>query len=401
MRIHLLVANLIGLCALWAAIPPCSAQEVTPPPATEEAAPPQATFSPEEGERWIDFVGLEDHQIVVPVRVNGEPLWALVDTGMPWTVLSKSWVQSHGLALTNPQKTTGVSGLEAPLWQASLKSIDIGGYHQTGGGANVVDLDAINSNLSSGRHIDMVIGLPLLLLLVTDVDFEHARIRFRLTGQPPAGAVLLPVSLSPERLRLFTSLRIGDQVIGPLMIDTGSDGSVTVMRSAIGAYPPAWRVTDVMQAGMGGVYVGDYARLDDVQWGERRFDRVQTNIAPKLAQGSGVGMIGLALLERANLTFDGPKGLMYASPRANPPAEPIVTNMGIQGSVSDEGWLVVHIMRGSPAQSVGLKAGDRICLVDGVRMTAKSAIPRGPDGSVLHLELCDGRKIRLTRQTFY
>lgn len=327
-------------------------------------------------------------------------MFALVDTGTPWMTISKAWTERHGLTLTHAQKTSGVGALEAPIWQAEFRSVDIGGYHQSEGAIGVMDLEGINAAIAD-RRIDMVIGLPWLLRFVTEIDFDHARIRFRMAGDPPADGHAVPISLSSDKTRLFTSLSVGQRILGPLMLDTGSDGSLSVNSAAVGPYPADWRVTDVMQTGFGGVYISDYARLDGVSWGGIGFDKVPTAIAPQGIKGGGVGDIGLELLGRFNLYLDGPNGQLFLSPRSHVPAAPIVTNTGIQGNMTAQGWEVLHVMRHSPAQSVGLKAGDLICSVDGQRMIADSPIPRGPDGSVMQLALCDGRKMTLTREAFY
>lgn len=357
-----------------------------------------ATYNPAEGERWIDFMGSEDHQIILPVRVDGVSLLALVDTGAPATILSASWARQHGLVLEEKTNATGSNGMEFRAWKSSILSKDFGAFHQKGGDIWVTDSDIFHK---MGSRIDMIIGMDFIDRMVTEIDFDHSRIRMRIGNIPSPNGRVIPINYSANRGRMSVHLKLYDRDISPVIIDTGDNGSMTLLKSIFPKYPERWKVTNVESSGLGGTYVSDYARLDGIEVGDYKFNGIPVSFEEKPALPGEKGSIGLELLSRYNLFIDGPKGILILSDRKILPPAPLVTNMGIQGPMTEEGWSVTHIMRNSPAAAVGLKQGDRICVVNGERLGSGSAIPRGPDGSTMHIVLCDGRKIDLVRQTFY
>ncbi|WP_206244632.1 retropepsin-like aspartic protease [Novosphingobium terrae] len=395
-----MLARLIGLIVLCAVPLPSHAGDASTSPVKAQGDAAQGTYFPEEAERWIPFTGLEDQQIVIPAWIDGESISALIDTGTPFTAISASWAKSHGAALSAVENSTGLGGREVHLWQTALGSLRFGGYVQKGGVISVMDLDGINAQLPN-RRIDMIIGFAALQHFVTEIDFDQVRIRIHMAASSPSRARPVPTELSRDKERLMTSLSLSHRTIGPLMIDTGDSGSLSIYRSVLGADAPHWRVTDLESVGFGGGYTTDYVRLNGISWGGNRLGNVPTTIDGKAIGGSGSGRIGMEMLERYNLFIDGPNGRLLLTPRSRRPSPPVVSNMGIQGDMTDQGWQVTHVMRHSPAQAIGLHDGDRICAVDDQAMTAKSLIPRGRDGSVMHLSLCDGRKIVLKRRNFY
>ena len=361
-------------------------------------AQPSAVYDPVAGEHWFRFVGAEDHRIILQVKINGIDLMALVDTGAPSTIVSKSWAQQHGLVISRETTGSGSNGMKLRAWSSAIQSEDIGAFHQTGGEIGVADTDAFQQ---VGRPIDMIIGMDFLHQMISEIDFDNSALRFRLNVDHRPSGHTIPIIYSPQSDRMVARLNLDGRDIGLVRIDTGSDGSLDLLKPSSEVYPKRWKVTDLAVVGLGGVYVADYARVNNVKIGDLIMNGIPVSFNDRPAVPDEEGTIGLELLDRYNIFIDGQKGLIVLSERKNSPPRILVTNMGIQGNITNEGWTIVHVMRNSPAAAVGLKDGDRICAVDGNKLTASSDIPRGPDGSVMNIVLCDGRKIDLVRRTFY
>jgi C-terminal processing protease CtpA/Prc len=67
---------------------------------------------------------------------------------------------------------------------------------------------------------------------------------------------------------------------------------------------------------------------------------------------------------------------------------------------------VVHVMRGSPAETGGWKAGELICSADGVAVAedVKDGLVEwtvGTPGRIVRIGLCDGSERSLTLANFY
>jgi len=363
------------------------------PPATAE-------FRAAEGDQWIPFTGLADHQIIIPVEINGVAAHALVDTGAPYSTLDRAWALNHGIAVQKRGVANSTNGMITPQWQGPLGSFHVGGFHQRGGDIDIVDTAQIPV-VEQSTPFDMIIGLDVLSNFATDVDFDHARIRFHQSGAPVPQGTRVPVRLDAAGERLYASLHFGGKAFDKIVVDTGDSDDLATLKSSFGTYPADMRVTDVESGGLGGLYLADYAMLRDVRWGDLAFTALPTKFEDQPAGPGEQGGIGLEMLERYNLFLDPAKGVMVLGARQHPPAPPHTTNMGIQGAMTGEGWLVIHVMKNSPAAAAGLKEGERICTVDGVKMGAASEIPRGADGTQMHLDLCDGRQLTLSRATFY
>jgi C-terminal processing protease CtpA/Prc len=90
-----------------------------------------------------------------------------------------------------------------------------------------------------------------------------------------------------------------------------------------------------------------------------------------------------------------------------PYADEPKTMVGIQGRTTDQGLQIIHVMAHSPAQEAGLRDGDRICTVDGERISAAwKGTPEGkwmlgPAGKIVTLGRCGGGAVEVTLRPFY
>ena len=118
------------------------------------------------------------------------------------------------------------------------------------------------------------------------------------------------------------------------------------------------------------------------------------------------GRIGNGLLQRYRLLLDPGAGHMIMAPGGIETPQPRSTT-GLQLGLTGKNLRVLHVMRGSPAEATGWKAGDLICAVDG-RVVAEdpAAATRsqwlfGAPGTVVQLRLCSGESRLLTLRRFY
>ena len=358
-------------------------------------------FSENESQAWINFTGLEEHQIIINVKLNGEDVSALLDTGSPNGVtISKEWAERHGLALVRIEDYDIAINNGAAPFTAQIKDITIGAYHQNGGSVSVMDLSKF-SQVGNNHDFDMIIGLAAIKKLVTEINFDKSQIRFLLRSTPPENGIKIKTPIDLIKTRITGDFSINDSRIGKFIIDTGSTESIEITASYLNNIKAIHDKTDLVVYDVFGIHIYDYFRAAQVAWGDVKFSNVPTIVESAPVDKGTDGQIGLQMLERYNVYIDGPNEFIILTSRQNAAPPPLITNMGIQGNITDSGWTVAHVMKNSPAATAGLKDGDQICAVDGKKLTASSDIPRGPDGSTMHIVLCDGRKIDLVRRTFY
>lgn len=358
------------------------------------------TFDTARSEEWIPYAGADDHRIIIPVAIDGEQIYAMVDTGTSDTVLDLEWAKKHRLPAHPLGTSSALNGAQVQIWAVPFRALSIGAFARANGEMHAADLSAFRA-VETAHPIDMMIGFDLLSHFAIDIDAEHSRIRFRMTGAPRPAGQSVPLRVEPKGGHFFTSLSVGGKDLPSVMLDTGEGTALAMTKAALGDYPKDMRITDVMKAGAGGVIIADYALSDHVRWGSVTVDRVPTEFDSKPPNDAIPARIGMEFLERWNVFIDGPQGVMILSDRQHPAPATHTTNMGIQFNMNAAGMTAVHVMKNSPAQAAGIKDGDRICAADGHAITPSSSIPREPDGSTMSLTLCDGRQVSFKRSTFY
>lgn len=359
-----------------------------------------ASVDPQQQDRWIELDA--DGLVIMP---NGQRLTAMVDTGAPTTTVDADWATRHGLRLQPYQKIRAMGGNAVQAYIAPIDRLQIAGFQQAGGAVQVADLSSLSS--TAGTPIDAVIGVDFLSAYAVTLDLDKHRIRFQPSGSPHPSGDVVPVELRDHGRGLSTKLFIGKHLLSPVMIDTGDNASMAITKSAWHSPDAPLRLTDIASTGLsGGVILSELGRVDGVRFGSKVFDKVHMMFEPAPLVPGDEARIGMKLLDRFNIFLDIGQRVMILSPRSVAPTSDPITMSGIQGMWSDAGLQIVHVMKGSPAEALRLRAGDRICAIDGTRITADDRSPLrpwslGPAGKVIPLTMCDGRILPITLREFY
>lgn len=364
-----------------------------------------ASVDPQQQDRWIELDADADGLVIMPIMLNGQRLTAMVDTGAPTTTVDADWATRHGLRLQPYQKIRAMGGNAVQAYIAPIDRLQIAGFQQAGGAVQVADLSSLSS--TAGTPIDAVIGVDFLSAYAVTLDLDKHRIRFQPSGSPHPSGDVVPVELRDHGRGLSTKLFIGKHLLSPVMIDTGDNASMAITKSAWHSPDAPLRLTDIASTGLsGGVILSELGRVDGVRFGSKVFDKVPMMFEPAPLVPGDEARIGMKLLDRFNIFLDIGQRVMILSPRSVAPTSDPITMSGIQGMWSDAGLQIVHVMKGSPAEALRLRAGDRICAIDGTRITADDRSPLrpwslGPAGKVIPLTMCDGRILPITLREFY
>ncbi|WP_343529087.1 aspartyl protease family protein [Sphingomonas sp.] len=362
-----------------------------------------ASVDPQQQDRWIELDA--DGLVIMPIMLNGQRLMAMVDTGAPTTTVDADWATRHGLRLQPYQKIRSMGGNAVQAYIAPIDRLQIAGFQQAGGSVQVTDLSPLSA--TAGTPIDAVIGVDFLSAYAVTLDLDKHRIRFQPSGSPHPSGDIVPVELRDHGRGLSTKLFIGKHLLSSVMIDTGDDASMAITKSAWHLSDAPLRLTDIASTGLSGdVILSELGRVDGVRFGSKVFDKVPMMFEPAPLVPGDEARIGMKLLNRFNIFLDIGQRVMVLSPRSVSPTSDPITMSGIQGMWSDAGLQIVHVMKGSPAEALRLRAGDRICAIDGTRITADDRSPLrtwslGPAGKVIPLTMCDGRILPITLQEFY
>lgn len=353
---------------------------------------------PNDGSGWIDFAPNENGQIVIPVTLNEIPVSALVDTGVPQMVISKSFAGKHHLPLTSWGRTNDFAGFTDNYVTPNI-SLTVGSLHTTTPGTVAVT-DLENLNQRGIGDFDVVIGLSVLGDVGWEIDQDHHRFRLFRSGSL---TIEHPIPLRLANSRLFTNTTINNHNVSQVVVDTGSDEQVSLTNIFAKSIDFKGQ-TDLAAAGIGGIAVQPYGKLTDFHIGERSVPVAYATVSDWFKPEGGKVMIGMGVLQNYNMVADPPAGKMMLTPRSIPlPAFPKSTS-GVQGSYQDGRITIVHIMKNSPAASISLKAGDQICSINGKPMSesmVNNHWGRAAPGTRYELGLCDGSTRIMTLQSFY
>ena len=393
---------------LLAMLTPTSAGPATPPPPTA-VRPPVLTLDEAVSQAWIPMLDPDKgQQIIIPVTLNGHIEQALLDTGAESVTIDSRRARELGLKAVPWGNWSGMSG-PVPYDVAPIDSFELGGFRQRDGNIAVFDLSSLIA--VSPHPFTMVIGAEFLKQVAIDFDFDAARLRFRRSGSRWVVGTDLPLTIKPSGTRFITAVSIEGQHVAPTVLDTGDNGTLAINDGIARQVVRSQRVSDAMQAVIGGRVVNRLFQARSVVFGSARIADVPVFVRTGEVLHDPLGppsraMIGLALLLRFNVTLDAPAGRLTLAPRLRPPHPDTVSTSGIQGLYQADGLAVVHVMRGSPAEAAGLKDGDRICQVDGAMVNAgwtpqQRGWSIGAPGRRVVLTRCDGRKVPIVLARFY
>jgi hypothetical protein len=270
--------------------------------------------------------------------------------------------------------------------------------------------------MSSGSHVDGLIGWEVLARFITTFDYANDRVTLALPGTatPPAGGHVVPFVLYGTQPQIACTI---DGIPSECTIDTGARDTISFMTPFVADHPQVMPATTTAVGidgfGIGGPSMGKLGRVQDV--GIDDF-HLQNLVGDYSAQNAGAlaapfvaANIGGNLLRRFTVTFDYYNGTMTLVPNAAF-AEPDAYERSGLFLINRAGTItIVDARPGTPAADAGLVKGDVITAVNGA---ATSTMTLGqirdlfaqPAGSVVTLDIAgkDGstRTVKLTLRDY-
>ncbi len=345
-------------------------------PMTEQVRFPQGRDSVS-----FPFENWGEH-LIIPVSVNGlPPLQMVFDTGMPIPgvlLYEGALVDSMKLAFGPMQVNVGGAGGDGTLKARLAPGVTLGlGALSVSGSIAIVMPQTAMSNLHDG-----IIGASLFNGLVVSVDHDQGVMTLtrREAFTPPKGATEVPLEVVGRHAYVKAGVVGADGKLTSvrLILDLGATHSVSLNRRAnAGVRLPAGAFASRIGRGMSGVVTGSVGRIAGFELGGHRLTGVVATFPDSAFENpsgldSGDGNLGGGILGRFNVTLDYGGKRMYLVPnhRIGDPFEWDMT--GVSFEIGDRGDIEVKaVLPGSPAESAGVKTGEALIAVDGVK-----AVPR-------------------------
>ena len=348
-------------------------------------------------------------RIILPVKVNGHPVDAVLDSGAGIVTLDKAFAAGIGIV---PTGKIPINGMNAGAQAATAKhvTIDVGGLRLRDVEVAIVDLSSVAAGL--GRPLPLILGRDAFDAAVVDIDFPGRKIAFRNPAafHPPAGAIRLPLTPTPDRLHeVPMSLEGGAPV--RTTFDLGSSTAVyvshayAIRRQLLKTHPAA----EILAGGFGGSAVQDITTLKSIRLGGVELRDVPAIINRSATDLPSTGMnVGMPVLNRFRLMIDFRRATLFLLPdnlALAAPFEKDRTGLGVR--FAGDRLTVAFVTPGGPADRAGWKVGEQITAVAGEPVGPgfysgpHAGWAMGPAGESVELTVGDGSRRRLVLEDYY
>lgn len=352
--------------------------------------------------RSIPFEFLQERQILLPVRINGRPAEAWLDSGASMTILDAALAERLGISTQGEVRAQGVARRMSGVRLATA-GLQIGALNLPRRRVAVTDLSALSQ--AAPRPVEIILGRDVFDEAIVDIDFRARRIILSpKTGFAP------PPHATPLPLRRLGVLRGFPITIGgartTAVLDLGNAGSLMLDRGFAEAFGllKGRRVSTQMSFGADGAHESGAVSLDGVRLDGAVFDDVPADLVLEPASKAAAN-VGLGLLSRFRVTVDFSGSRLWLRPYPDAARRPFRKNRtGLTVLREGDGLRVRHVAKGSPAEAAGWREGELIVQVDGRSAAAAPELGRfsfGPPGRTVILTLQDGASRTLELADYY
>lgn len=355
-------------------------------------------LAPDAEAHWVSFTAGAGNQIRFTALLNGNPVRAILDTGISNTLLSRA--AAAKLGITAPRRSVqanAIGGTLAMGW-ARATSLQLGAFSRQGVRIGIADT-------SARFDADLFVGSDVTSCCALEIDYAGQRFRLLPSGRLPFTGTTVPLTRTSAGIPAVAA-RLNGRTLRPMILDTGDGAAVTLSRAAwlASGYAGA-RITTTLGWGLGGTVVTETAVVRGFGLADTTPPETEVRIegAQPYAVRVGVaGRIGSGWLMRFHVLIDPGAARLVLAPGPDWAAPVARSTSGLLLGEADDALEVLHVMRGSPAEAGGWRAGERICAVNGVAVA--EAAPdwlAAPGGTVVALRRCDGGERRMTLRAFY
>lgn len=323
------------------------------------------------------------------VKVNGRPVRMLFDSDADGIMLTSDAINRLGLKVVDPP----TNGLPA---YTAVYTVDLDGYSfQT-------YFSVLNLPEYAASEFDGILGWWIFHSSTLRIDGESRRITF--FWHAPRGARKWTSFLVMTNSGVLDlEVPHSDGTKGIVTVDTGDPRGVELS-------PRLWRqwkkahphvpMTLRASVGLNDFAIVEEAFADKIDVGPTRITDVpvlelDTNDDITITRrGNQDGILGLAALSRLDFVVDGPHNVAYLRAKTSRPAPYTYNRLGAVFVATTEHPHegVAWVIAGSPAYDAGIRDGDILLQVDGIR-------PRGLSSDWLSkFELPAGTKLHFTLQ---
>ena len=313
---------------------------------------------------------LINNHIYATVEANGKPFTFIFDSGGV-NVVTPPTAKALGLESVGHMQGNGGGSGHMDFGLTKVKSLRIGDATITDQVVPVAPLEDLAP--SEGMTGGGMIGFETFHRFVTVVDYGAKKLTFidPRKFDPRNSGTAIPFQFDGNTLVIEASYA-GHK--GGFIVDTGARMSLTLNTPFVKANSlsagSAKSVTGVTGWGIGGPTRSIVMRGAPLVIGpftiEHPVAELSTDTAGSQSDAALAGNIGAGILKRFVVTLDYGHQLIYLKPISAKIADlDTFDHAGVWLNADQEGFRVIDVMPGTPADDAGLKDGDIVTAVDG------------------------------------
>jgi hypothetical protein len=357
---------------------------------------------------WIDVWRKGEKHIYFDIRIDGQKVTALLDTGASESMIDLDLAKRLGLKQVREASVADINGVKAtqPVFGNSL--IVAGNRSVVGARLWGADLSGLRQN---GFGAEFIIGMDILQAGGLILDLSNHRMRFVESGIALDNAdTTLPLELSTDGKKVGVKVKLDTLPEQILFLDTGKDGGVLLREEKFLAVTSGRPTSTLLTNGLNSSALQAVAMIKESSLNGIAIRNMLVSAMVKNGNDPHAeynGILGIGVVGQYDSSFDFRAGTWSIKSRKSYlPPDPR-TAIGLQVLPSDNGLKIEHVMPGSPAERAGLVVGDQICMIDG-----KDALQDFSERMVLRVsqavpglnktyQLCSGKVHQLVTAEFY
>jgi outer membrane lipoprotein-sorting protein len=317
----------------------------------------------------IPFELVSNH-IYLKVKVNNSlPLSLILDTGAGANCLDLSKAEELGIQTVGKVEAKGVGG-SADASFLQVDSIRVGNL--TLMDQKLASIQLSQLEVYDGMPIDGILGYDFFNRFTIGIDYQNQVLTI---WEPDSFTYSGPGERMPITIEGNTpqvAAKIDGEYESMFRIDTGSRSSLDLHAPFVREHELLKKYPKYLDApsgfGVGGASKGVIARIKSFQIGDFIIDSPVCGFSlaeeGAFATTKSAGNIGGGILKRFNVIFDYPQNQMILEKNINFDIPDKYSMSGLLLMKQDEDIKVYDVIKDSPAEKVGIKAGDQILSID-------------------------------------
>ncbi len=346
----------------------------------------QLGFNIARGKRSVKFpIELCNNLVVVPVVLNGQlPLKFILDTGVRTTILTeKTFSDILKLTYNRRYLIAGPGGEKlVEAYVTTNVTLDLPGIHGEGHAMLVLEKDYLELRNYLGTDVQGVLGYEIFSRFIVEINYERKLLTITQPEffHPKRNYQVLHISVEDTKPYITVPVELNDNttIQAKLMVDSGaSHGLVLDPKSNEKIIVPEKHVSSLIGRGIGGVILGQIARIKSLDLGTYHFRDLIANFPDgnsyidtlKASDVYRNGSVGGEILSRFTTVYNFPQEKLYLRKNTsfNKKFNYNMTGITLKAKGSRlRKYEITDVRKDSPADKSGVQSGDEVIMVNGL-----------------------------------